>query len=103
MLCLTAPLVPSSVVTTSDRAAKRWREMVGLLWIDASHDYQDVKHDLLSWKRYLLPGTIVALHDCDKPGPAQVVEGYLKHSRDFTIMQSVDTTVVAAKEKCIHY
>ncbi|GAJ04299.1 unnamed protein product, partial [marine sediment metagenome] len=27
----------------------------------------------------------------------------LKHSSDFTIMQSVDTTVVAAKEGCIHY
>jgi predicted O-methyltransferase YrrM len=85
------------LVTTSDKAAKRWRKKVGLLWIDASHEYQDVKHDLLCWKRHLLPGAIVAFHDCDKPGPAQVVEEYLNHSSDFTIIQSVDTTVVAAK------
>ncbi len=85
------------LVTTSGKAAKCWRKKVGLLWIDASHEYQDVKHDLLCWKRYLLPGAIVAFHDCDKPGPAQVVEEYLNHSSDFTIIQSVDTTVVAAK------
>ena len=91
------------LVTTSDKAARRWQEKVGLLWIDASHEYQDVKRDFLSWKRHLLPGAIVALHDCDQPGPAQVVEEYLRHSSDFTIMQYVDTTVVAAKEGCIHY
>jgi len=90
-----ATVIP--LVTTSGKAAKRWQEKVGLLWIDASHEYQDVKHDLFSWKRHLLPGAIVALHDCDKPGPAQVVEEYFSHSGDFTIIQSVDTTVVAAK------
>jgi len=96
-----ATVVP--LVTTSDKAARRWRKGVGLLWIDASHEYEDVKHDFLSWKQHLLPGAVVALHDCDKPGPAQVVEEYLNHSGDFTIIQCVDTIIVATKDKCAHY
>jgi len=96
-----ATVIP--LVTTSDKAAQRWREGVGLLWVDASHEYEDVKHDFLSWKQHLLPGAMVALHDCDKPGPAQVVEEYLDHSSDFTTIQSVDTIIVAIKDNCTHY
>ena len=73
------------------------------MWIDASHEYEDVKHDFLSWKQHLLPGAIVAFHDFDKPGPAQVAEEYLNHSGDFTTIQSVDTIVVAIKDKYTHY
>ena len=96
-----ATVVP--LVTTSDKAARRWREGVGLLWVDASHEYEDVKHDFLAWKHHLLPGAVVALHDCDKPGPAQVVEEYLNHSGDFTIIQRVGTIIVAEKSNCIHH
>ena len=96
-----ATVVP--LVTTSDKAAQRWREGVGLLWVDASHEYEDVKHDFLAWKQHLLPSAIVALHDCDKPGPTKVVEEYLNHSSDFTTIQSVDTIIVAIKDKCTHY
>jgi len=87
-----------SLVTTSDMAAKRWRGNIGLLWIDGSHEYEDVKHDFLSWERHLVVGGIVALHDCDQTGPAQVVEAYLKDSSDFTVRQSVGTMVVATKD-----
>jgi predicted O-methyltransferase YrrM len=96
-----ATVVP--LVTTSDKAAQRWREGIGLLWVDASHEYEDVKRDFLAWKHHLLPGAIVAFHDCDKPGPTQVVEEYLNHSGDFTTIQSVDTIIVAANDKCTHY
>ena len=41
-----ATVVP--LVTNSDKTAQRWRKGVGLLWIDASHEYEDVKRDFLS-------------------------------------------------------
>lgn len=91
------------LVNTSAEAVKRWREGIGLLWIDAMHEYEDVKRDFLSWEPHLLPGARVAFHDCDQAGPAQVVEEYINHSSDFTIVQHVDTTVVAEKSKCIHH
>jgi len=87
------------LVTTSDEAAKYWREGLGLLWVDASHEYEDVKQDLLSWKQHLVPSGTVALHDCDQPGPAQVVKEYLNHPGDFTVIESVDTIIVAAKDE----
>jgi len=36
------------LVKTSAEAVKRWREGIGLLWIDATHEYEDVKRDFLS-------------------------------------------------------
>jgi len=50
----------------------------------------------------IMPGATVALHGCDKPGPAQVVKKYLNNSNDFTTTQSVDNIIVAAKDKCTH-
>ena len=91
------------LVKTSAEAVKRWREGIGLLWIDAMHDYDDVKRDFLSWEPYLLPGARVALHDCGQAGPAQVVKEYINHSSDFTIVQHVATIIVAEKSKCIHH
>jgi len=91
------------LVTTSEKGAGRWQKGVGLLRIDASHEYEDAKHDFLSWKQHLLPVVMVVLHDCDKPGLAQVVWEYLNPSGDFTTIQSVDTIIVAAKDKCTHY
>ena len=91
------------LVKTSAEAVKRWREGIGLLWIDAMHDYDDIKRDFLSWEPYLLPGARVAFHDCDQAGPAQVVKEYINHSNDFTIVQHVATIVVAEKSKCIHH
>lgn len=96
-----------ALAITSDNAAKLWKKnvglKVGLLWVNASREYEDVKKTLLSWKQYLVPGAIVALHNCDQPGPAQVVKECFGPSGDFAIIQSVDTTVVAEKDKCIHY
>jgi len=91
------------LVKTSAEALKHWGEGIGLLWIDATHEYEDVKRDFLSWEPYLLPGARVAFHDCDQAGPAQVVKEYINHSNDFTIVQQVDTTIVAEKSKCIHH
>lgn len=96
-----ATVVP--LATTCDEAAGRWRKKVGLLWIDASQEYENVTHAFLSWQRHLLPGAMVAVSHCDQPGSARFVEGHFKRSNDFAIVQSVDRIVVAEKDKCIHY
>jgi hypothetical protein len=50
---------------TSDALAIRW-PLIGLLFIDAGHSYQNVMHDI-KFVRFLEPGGVVALHDTDKP------------------------------------
>jgi len=103
---LTKARIQDTVVSlheTSEEAARRWKEKIGLLWINTSHEYEDVKKVVLSWQRYLYPNAIVAVHGCDQPGPSQVVKECLGNLGYFTLVQSVDTTMVVAVDKCIHY
>jgi len=54
-------------VMMSDQAAKQWdgREIC-LLFIDGSHEYEDVRHDFQAWRPYLSPQAVVMFHDYDK-------------------------------------
>ncbi len=85
------------LVMSSSQAAQYWQGSVGLLWIDGSHEYEDVKYDFLVWKQYLLVGAMVALHDCDKSGPACVAQEHLLNSDDFVITHHVGTILAARK------
>ncbi len=103
---LTKARVQDTVVSlheTSEEAARRWKEKIGLLWINTSHEYEDVKKVILSWQRHLYPNAIVAVHGCNQPGPSQVVNECLGNLGYFTFEQSVDTTMVVTVDKCIHY
>ncbi len=103
---LTKARVQDTVVSlheTSEDAARRWKEKIGLLWINTSHEYEDVKKVILSWQRHLSPNAIVAVHGCNQPGPSQAVKECLGNLGYFTFEQSVDTTMVVTVDKCIHY
>ena len=103
---LTKARVQDTVVSlheTSEEAARRWKEKIGLLWINTSHEYEDVKKVILSWQRHLYPNAIVAVHGCNQPGPSKVVKRCLGNLGYFTFEQSVDTTMVVTVDKCIHY
>ena len=85
------------LITTSEKAAHHWRGGIGLLWVDGSHRYEDVKRDLLLWKQYLANGARVAIHDSDdQSGPALVVEEWLMGTSEFTVIGRVDTITVAS-------
>ena len=103
---LTKARVQDTVVAlheTSEEAARRWKEKIGLLWINTSHEYKDVKNVILSWQCHLSPNAIVSVHGCNQPGPSQVVKECLGDRGYFTFEQSVDTTMVVAVDQCIHY
>jgi predicted O-methyltransferase YrrM len=102
---LTKAGVQDTVVSlheTSEEAARRWNEKIGLLWINTPQ-YEDVKKVMLSWQRHLYPNAIVAVHGCNQLGPSQVVKECLGNLGYFTFEQSVDTTMVVTVDKCIHY
>jgi len=103
---LTKARVQDTVVSlneASDEVARRWKEKIALLWINASHEYEDAKRVLVSWERYLSPNARVAIHGCDHSGPARVIKEHLGNLGDFTFEQSVDTTLVLTIDKCIHH
>lgn len=57
-------------------AAQVWGDMppIGLLFIDACHEYECVRADLELWIGYLASGGLLAMHDNNKPGVMQAIE-----------------------------
>jgi len=95
--------IVNSSYTDSEEAPRRWKEKVGLLCINTSREYEDVKKVFLDWERRLSPNARVVVHSCDQPGPARVIKEYLGNLGDFTFEQSVGATTVVAVDKCGHH
>jgi glycosyltransferase involved in cell wall biosynthesis len=55
----------------SAEVARAWDRPIDLLFIDGSHQYEDVVADFSGFFRHVIPGGIVAVHDvaCTWPGP----------------------------------
>jgi len=70
----------------SHEAAKNFKGKIGLLFIDASHDYSDVIDDFVSWTPFLGENCYVAMHDTIMwPGPKKTAEEKLFKSPDFVV------------------
>lgn len=103
---------------TSEKAAKKWRGKVDLLWIDGDHEYKSAKKDFLLWEPFLKKDGVIAFHDSvyneevkkkiipfalvhhlPFEGPQRVVKEYLHNSKRFGKIKSVDTITYAVKLK----
>lgn len=51
------------IVKKSEDAAKNFDLPIGLIFIDAEHEYEDVKKDFELWFSKLIKGGIIAFHD----------------------------------------
>lgn len=61
---------------TTIEAARRWDSDagIGLLHIDASHEYADVRADFERWAPFVAPGGYIAFDDVPSfPGPARLI------------------------------
>ena len=87
----------------SEDASRRWKEKVGLLYINTSHEYEDMKEVFLNWERHLSPNARVVVYGSDQPGPARVIKEYLGSLGDFTFEQRAGTLRVIRIDECIHY
>ncbi len=69
------------VVMKSENAAKVWSKKkapISFLWIDGSHEYEDVKKDFVLWNPYLIEGGIIAFHDTlFWSGPKRIVNEFV--------------------------
>lgn len=58
------------IIGDSQKVGKLWQKDIGLLFIDGSHKYTDVKADYHIWSQYVIPGGFILFHDsakCQKP------------------------------------
>jgi len=83
--------------------SQRCKEKVGLLWYNASCEYEDVRKALLSWQRHLSAEARVVLQGYQRPGVARVIREYIGSYGNFVFIDSVGTTAVLAVDRCVHY
>lgn len=53
----------------SGKVAEKWTEPIELLFVDGDHSYTGVMRDWM-WTEYIVPGGVVAWHDCYEWPPA---------------------------------
>lgn len=87
------------VASTSQAKADDFHEPIELLFIDGSHEYEDVKADFDQWVPKVVDGGTVAVHDTTLwEGPKRVVEDNVYRSTQFKDVRFVfGSTTVATK------
>jgi predicted O-methyltransferase YrrM len=65
----------------SEEAVEGWEKSIGLLWIDGSHRYEDVKKDFLLWRRHLVAGGVVVFHDMWNLAVSKVIADHVLPDR----------------------
>lgn len=70
-------------------AARSWSGDIGLLFIDAAHDYESEKGDFVAWVPFLAEGGRVLIHDCEWPGPTAVIDEYIRNSDRWAVEEQV--------------
>lgn len=62
------------VTMGSEEAAKQWAGgPIRLLFIDGWHTYEAVSHDILGWRKYMVSGGTIALHDYQDDGVKRAI------------------------------
>lgn len=81
---------------TSGDAARKWSHgrSIGLVFIDAVHDFVNTHYDVTVWSHLVVPGGLIALHDVDNPsysGTRAVAYGL---RAKYTLWRHVDNLAV---------
>lgn len=94
--------IVTPIVKTSKSAAENFKEPVELIFIDGSHEYEDVKMDFELWYPKVIDGGIMAFHDTiGWPGPKRVVEECVFRSNNFKKVSFKGSITFAQKVKKI--
>ena len=86
------------IFMTSQEAIKNWHEPIDMLFIDAAHDYYNVKEDF-KWAKFLKNGGYIVFHDVLNPaeGPARVYIEEVIKSLNFSDFGAVESIMFARK------
>ena len=84
-------------LTSLEASKDEYPKQIGVLFIDGSHEYEDVKLDFDLWYPRVVDGGYVCLHDSDWPGVARVLREELTLDKFYNI-QSADSMIIAQKK-----
>lgn len=83
---------------TTKEAARSWKKPISLLWIDASHEYEDVLMDFKLWGPFVVKNGLIAMHDTLLPNPPRkVLEEHILPTRRFKIIRFSESIIVLQK------
>lgn len=88
----------TSVVSTSADAARQWDgRPIDLLWVDGSHDYEDVSADLRLWSPHVRG--YIAMHDTSGSwaGVSRALNEFVAQG-EWHVIQVADATSVLARK-----
>jgi MMP 1-O-methyltransferase len=87
---------------TSDEAFAEFDEPIELIFIDASHKYEDVRRDFAQWVPLVVEGGTVAMHDTTWEGSKLVSEEAIYQSPHFKEVRFVpSSTTVGVKVESV--
>jgi Predicted O-methyltransferase len=86
------------IIKESLAAANQWeKKNIGLLFIDALHDYDNVKADFESWSKYILDGGYLLFHDSVQSGVNKLLLEILSTENSFEPLGLRDSLFVFQK------
>lgn len=82
-------------------AAADWDKPIGLMFIDAEHNYDACLADIDAWSPHIVPGGWIALHDYSGsfPGVIQAADERIRGSAEWSDIQTADTVIVARRSQ----
>ena len=90
----------------SEEAVRDFDSPIRLLFIDGCHEYEEVKKDILLWKKHLIEGGIIAMHDYlpeNYPnflaGVNKAVNECIINSDEFIVEGCIDSILFASKKR----
>ena len=51
------------IISSSKEASKKWSKQLAMVFIDGGHSQEAANEDYESWKNYIIPGGLLAIHD----------------------------------------
>ncbi len=83
---------------SSEKAAKKFKKPVRLLFIDGIHKYSYVKKDYLSWKDKIILEGIIAFHDSNTSDVKRFLNSHIYNSNEYKYLGRVASTTFFQKK-----
>jgi predicted O-methyltransferase YrrM len=88
------------IVKRSEDAVKGWNIPVEVIFIDGSHEFEDVEKDFTLWDPHVIEGGLIIFHDTNawlQNGPYRAIKKHILKSRHFKDAGTVDSIFYARK------
>lgn len=101
MIRLDITNIVHAVRKSSEDAVQSFHGDIDLLFVDGSHEYPDVFHDITEWGKFLVHGGTIAVHDVTgykgSKGPRDVSILEILHSDHYRNPRMVGSMLIAEK------